>query len=210
MELTTIIGTCDSYSSLWEKFDIVFQRYWKPRTRNIFVGETKIFENSNYEMITPGKQPWGKRILEALELVDTKYVFFILEDYWLDKEWSNKYIQSVLERMEEYGADKYQMGMNSAYYTLENIKDNLFKFKPRSSYLTSIQPSIWKTDFLKSLMNEKYSPWDFEVKGTKVAAKKDCIILFEEREKGYFNSVRKGFKKSPGWDEFHKKENLPM
>ena len=39
-KITTLIGSCDSYSPLWKNFDILYNKYWGLETNNILVSET--------------------------------------------------------------------------------------------------------------------------------------------------------------------------
>ena len=43
-------------------------------------------------------------------------------------------------------------------YSLNHIEDSLYKFSDNSNYLTSLQPGIWRTDWLRSIINENYDP----------------------------------------------------
>ena len=54
MNISVLIGTCDSYSPLWKNFDILFQRYWQLKTANYLVSETLTYDNDLYKTITPG------------------------------------------------------------------------------------------------------------------------------------------------------------
>ena len=50
-------------------------------------------------------------------------------------------------------------------YSLEHINGSLYKFKSESQYLNSVQPSIWKTDYLKKVCNNwlVYRYWEIRV-----------------------------------------------
>lgn len=209
--LTVIIGSCDEYSFLWENFDILFKKYWKLKTKNILISETIKFENNNYMTITPGKESWGYRILESLKEVKTEYVFFILDDYYLTETFSEELIEEHIKLMNDYGAVKIMMDIDygEPIYSLEKLNENLFKFKNNSEYLNSVQPSIWKVDYLKKVLKPEYSPWDFETYGNLFTKNLNPLILIKVRpEHMYFNVLRKGCIKADGWETIFIKENL--
>lgn len=211
MNISVLIGSCDDYSFLWDNFNILFKRYWKLNTKNYLVSETKSFDNLYYQTLTFGKLPWGERILKTLELIDTEYVFFILDDYFLSEEITEDIIYKHIELMKEYSGDKIMIDIDygEPIYSLENIKDNLFKFKQNSDYLNSVQPSIWKTDYLRTVLKSHYSPWDFELIGNNFTKTLNPTILLNKRESHiYFNFTRIGGKLSDGWEEFLKSQNL--
>lgn len=211
MNLTVLIGSCDSYSPLWKNFDILFRRYWQLPTKNIIVSETELFDNEHYTTLTPGFKPWGQRILEALQTVDTEYVFFILDDYYLTEPFSEEFMQAHIAILEEYNAVKIMPDIDygEPIYRLDHIKDDLYSFRMDSDYLNSIQPAIWKVDYLKQVLKPEYSPWDFEIRGNDFTRTLNPIILLKARPTHmYFNFVRIGGRISDGWEELYIKENL--
>jgi hypothetical protein len=211
MNISVLIGTCDSYSPLWKNFDILFQRYWQLKTKNILVSETVTFENELYQTITPGQKQWGERMLLGLDEIDTEYTFFILDDYYLTEPFTEEFIQNHISILEQYGAQKIMMDIDygEPIYYLEHLRDDLYKFKNHSDYLNSVQPSIWKTDYLKTVLKSEYSPWNFEIEGNVYTQTLDPIILLKKRpEHMYFNFVRIGGRISEGWEAVYLKEGL--
>jgi hypothetical protein len=211
MNISVLIGSCDAYSPLWKNFDILFQRYWHLPTKNIIVSETEVFNNSHYITTTPGKGPWGSRILDALEQINTEYTFFILDDYYLTEPFTQEFIDDHIKILEEYNAVKIMPDIDygEPIYYLDHIKEDLFKFKMSSDYLNSVQPAIWKTEYLKQVLKPEYSPWNFEVEGNEYTKTLNPTILLKARpEHMYFNFVRIGGRISEGWEQLYLKENL--
>jgi hypothetical protein len=208
--LSTVIGTCDSYSHLWKNFDILFKRYWKVDTDNYIVGETLPFPYQDYKSILPGQESWGSRILTCLEQVETPYVFFILEDYYLTEQIDEITIQEHITLLEKYNADKIMLDVTGhGEYRLELLEDNLYMFNLSSNYLNSVQPAIWRTDYLKTVLKEHYNPWQFELEGNTYTASISPKILIKPRQVPiYFNYARVGGKISEGWETLFEKENL--
>jgi hypothetical protein len=209
MDLSVLVGSCDEYYNLLRNFDILFKKYWLPKTKNFLVTETIPFDNPHYEIVLAGKVTWGQRILTALEQIDTKYVFFILEDYYLSEYFTEERVINHLNLLEKHNGDKIMFEILDREYTLENIDNNLYKFNINSKYLNSVQPSIWKTDFLKKSLSPMFSPWDFETIGNNLTKKLNPTILLNAiPQRTYFNFVRRGGVLSVGWEDFIKKENL--
>lgn len=211
MNISVLIGSCDAYSPLWRNFDILFRRYWKLPTINYLVSETETYNNDYYTTLTPGRLPWGQRILYALESINTEYVFFILDDYYLTEPFTQEFIDEHIKLLELYKAQKIMTDIDygEPIYYLERINEDLYKFKMISDYLNSIQPSIWKTDYLRKVLKPEYSPWDFEVAGNEYSKTLNPTILLKARpEHMYFNFVRIGGRISEGWEQLYKKENL--
>lgn len=211
-KLTVVIGSCDSYKNMWKNFDILFKRYWNVDTNNIFVGETIPIPYNGYKNVLPGiNLPWGQRILEGLDLVKTEYVCLLLEDYYFTENIDTNFIQQHIDILEERGADKVMF--DKLYppdiYSLIQLESDLFQFRRQSMYLNSVQPAIWKTDYIKDVLKPDYSPWDFELKGNFYTSTINPKILLKAREKSvYFNYSRVGGRLSEGWQEVFEKENL--
>ena len=211
-KLTTVIGSCDSYSSLWKNFDILFKRYWKVDTTNIFVSETKSILYTGYDNILPGLGlPWGHRMLQALDTVTTPYVCFILEDYYLTESINETFIQEHIDVLEKYNAHKVMFDKlyPAGVYDLTWLTDDLYQFNNHSAYLNSVQPAIWRTDYLKLVLQPNQTPWQFELDGNTITQTYNPTIILKARENSiYFNYARVGGRVSDGWQEIFTKEKL--
>jgi hypothetical protein len=211
-KLTVVIGSCDSYNNLWKNFDILFKRYWEIDTTNIFISETKSIPYNDYINVLPGiGLAWGERMLAGLDLVTTPYVCFLLEDYYLTETIDSAFIEEHINILNEYNADKVMFDKiyPADVYNLTYIKDNIYQFNNTSMYLNSVQPAIWKTDYLKQVLLPQYSPWQFELDGNSYTQKFNPKILLKARDKSiYFNYARVGGRVSEGWESIFYKEKL--
>jgi len=211
-KLTVVIGSCDLYSPLWKNFDILYKRYWNLETKNIFVGETIPIPYDGYENVLPGHNiAWGYRMLQGLEKVQTEYVCLLLEDYYFTEPITQDFIKNHVEILNKYSAQKIMF--DKLYppdvYTLKQLEDDLFLFDRNSQYLNSVQPAIWKTDYLKDVLKPHYSPWNFEVEGNAYTSHINPTVLLKARnESVYFNFSRIGGRISEGWEKIFEKEKL--
>jgi hypothetical protein len=208
MNLSVLIGTCDKYSSLWENFSICFNRYWQVDTNNIFVGETK--EVPNFKTILCDvNRPWGERMRVGLEEC-SDYIFFILDDYFLHKSFTFDQINTYLQDANTFNINRLQISPSSFQQYGQSDFCPYTSISDTSEYIISMQPSIWKKSFLKEILLKEYSPWDFEIIGSSVAnnLRDNKVYIDQKADLCYFNAVRQGFKKSPGWEEFKIQEQL--
>jgi hypothetical protein len=213
-KLSVVIGTCDLYSPLWKNFDILYKKYWNVDTRNIFVGETNPILYEGYENILPGNNlPWGYRMLQGINEVKTEYVCLLLEDYYFTEPITKKFIEEHISILEKYSAQKIMF--DKLYppdvYTLKQLENDLFLFDKNSQYLNSVQPAIWKTEYLKDVLKPSYSPWNFEVEGNGYTSMLNPTVLLKAREESvYFNFSRIGGRISEGWEKVFEKEGLKL
>lgn len=215
MNLDVLIGSCDLYSPLWDNFQITFDRYWNFDTKNVIVSETKILEeitNTKFETILTTHNKWGGRMREGIGKCDSDYIFFILEDYFFDYSYSKEQMETWVFDMEKYDINRLQISGPRGPQTYNIVENNPYeKFSQTSEYLISIQPSIWRKSFLLETLKENYSPWDFEIIGSKLLLNTEHKTFADStvtNTSKYFNAVRRGFKKSVGWENFRNKENL--
>jgi len=216
MDVSLVIGTCDSYDFLWDNFKTLEERYlpFKKCPRIAFT-ETKDF-GEGY-ITSNSKGPWSNRLLAALEKVETEYTFFVLEDYFFTKHISEQDIDTIVYVLDSLKKDKFMLATALRHYHLHNYLDipkmdlfgTAFFQHPESPYLTSIQPAVWRTSYLKSVVKEDWTPWDLEVEGSKDAQHVGAGNMVYHVDDFYFNAVRKGCTLSPGWEEVKEKEDLP-
>ncbi len=213
-ELTLLIGSCDNYASLWPICADLIQKYWEIDCDKIIVAEN--YSQScpqEFKLINAGCRTWTERMLYALDSVKTPYVFFILEDYFLSERVSKEMIDQFLFFLKIHEANKIALttipeGFYKTSKFYENLYDNIYKMDDDSDYLTSVQPAIWKTSFLKELLQQdNWNPWEFEIIGSaRIKGKDNKIFIKKKNDPIYFNAVRKGGYFSEGYFEFIEKE----
>ena len=223
MSITLLIGTCNKYSFLWNNFIKLSEKYLTfDCDKKIFVSETKKVENENYETILPGDWvSWSDRILAALDKIDTKYTFFVLDDYYFVEKIDEKEMKFHIDLLEKESGNKVMFDYKCPHLSLgKKIIDNkreIYELNNDSNYLTSVQPSLWKTSFLKECMQSNWSPWEFESKGTEnIKGKDNKIYLAVRNQKPYANiltSTKNGIqiqydRYGHNWEKIKEKEKL--
>jgi hypothetical protein len=206
MNLTILVGTCDAYSQVWQNFEICLKKYWPYDTRVVMAGETK---DGPFETVKCGKKPWADRINETLQCIDTDYLFFLLDDYFLCYQYPLEKVEKYLKDMTTHNMNRLQIS-RSAYQTYRSHNWDYLSLAPYSDYIFSLQPSLWRVNWVKDYLMPGFSPWDFElknsrsIKGHPHGVFVDPSINFPV----YFNAVRKGCVLSEGWDQFRDSEGL--
>jgi len=228
-DLTLLVGTCDKYSFLWDNFKTLEQRYLglKDCPRVAFSESMEFGDGYTTSFEGKGKnsEVWSNRLLKALKEVDTEFVFFVLEDYYFTREIPQEDFEQIVQLLTATDFNKFMYVNQLRSY---KVADTLWFEKrmklfgtpfiqhPTSDYLTSVQPAVWRTSFLKDCVHRDWSPWDLEIKGTKEIAGENNKILLYHSDDIYFNAVRsvgetsaeKRIAVSEGWEEVRDKENL--
>jgi hypothetical protein len=108
---------------------------------------------------------FARIMMNALKTIDTEYVLFFLEDYFLIKDIKVDVFKNLFNCIVDNNIDyvslmayHYDWEPLNTDYTKYNLpKDILIKFDPRYFYLFSVQPSIWKRSSLIKLF--EYNPF---------------------------------------------------
>lgn len=207
MKLYSVVGTCDLYLDLIPNFIKLYNKY-SELPPPLIIGETQTLKD--IEIFTPGKKQWGERMIEALNNIDSPYVFLALDDYYLQTSITS-YINKSIELLEaDKDLSKISFISNKHFHNYKLISTNVNDFYIQHTscdWLATLQMGIWKTETLRHTLKPNYSPWDFEIKGREFLIDKKCAILDPQCEL-IFNFVRQGKKPSQGWREFLIKENL--
>lgn len=100
---------------------------------------------------------------KAIQEIDSEYLLLLLEDYFLSEQVDNNQIETI---------ENFIQSEKPNYLRLVNIPRKRFKKNGSSiqhlfqdeEYGVNLQASIWKKDYLLSVLNEiNGSAWDFEI-----------------------------------------------
>lgn len=197
-KITVLISSCDSYSVLWDDFEVFFKKNWQLDCEVIVVSETII--NNSFKTITPGSNPWGSRNLDAIKNVKTELIFWLLDDYFLCEPFSKDNFTRYINDFLEQKMDRLQIspkGFKKQVYSFEKPNTDptpKFKYKKiekNSDYSISMQPSIWRKSYIMDVLKPEYSPWEFEVEGSKLNCSNNIFVDESIKFHPYFNAVRK-------------------
>ena len=210
--LTTIVTSCDKYSFLWENFNIMFNKYYNINAPTFLITETKNQSLNGIDIINTGQLTWTEMLNNALDQIESEYIFLLLEDYFLTEEINATEINLHLNFLSQHNANKVMIDKHSMFYTYDEVFDyqnrTCLKFWQKSNYLLSTQPSIWRKSFLQSVLNEPLNPWSFELDKTKKIQNNENKIFLMLREQSiYFNAFNKG-KPHENYNQFCEKHKL--
>lgn len=198
MDLSIVVGSCDKYSFLWDKFTKRFNRYWNVdvELKKYLISETIEFSGDTFETLKCGKLPYTKCLEQTLENIKTKYILWLQDDYFMVKELPK---QIILDSYELISNNKniIRVGIqpNSKYYKSEKYNDKFLKLIKNSQYSVSMQSSIWDREKLLEFLNESpnESPWQFEINGSKRLNKtKYDVFFYELKDDWYKEAMKKG------------------
>ena len=133
--------------------------------------------------------PYTNRLLSCLKQVGTDFCLFTHEDMMLYDDVHEEYFKECLSAVADDGVDFVKLLKGgSPQDTARDIKykgsDVLNYIGLNFDYIFAIQPSIWKTQSLISLLenNQGLSIWEFEVQGQAYCRDKKYKCLYAHHE----------------------------
>jgi hypothetical protein len=219
MNLAFIIFTSDKYISILPHYFTQILKYWPSFNLKTYVlTETKSINlptNLNVTFIKKDLQNWGERIKASLDSIKEDLVIFSLEDFLL------KDFVDVSLLNEAINIIKTHKGVNFISLLPSPYKSNLLKINPKfikkslfDPYRINLQFSLCKKSYLKRILRNKESPWNFEIYSSFRSLFLDGKILtLNNKQKPIFNYdygflLIKGKLNSNLNNYFREKENL--
>ncbi len=171
------VSSCDKYSDLWYPFFSILKNRWKEIPYPIYLStETKSFScdgmvitvlNNEYSLQTGKQIPWGKLNKEALKKLDTEYVLFMIDDFFLIEDVDQKRINDCINWMEK---DREIAVFSFWRVRTGSIRDNKYPHfelrEKKGEYRFNCQAAIWRRERLIEFIREHESPWDWEIYGS--------------------------------------------
>ena len=176
-----IIGF-DPYKDVWDHYFELLEKYWQDRPKTYLATNEIVPDYHNVEVLPAGKNAeWSQKVIKALTQIDSEYVILLLEDFFTTSAVDNSNIEELVEYMESYHLNYCKL-LNQS-----KIKGHKFCGKKylriidkNADYGISLQPAIWRKEFLIELVGtENYNAWIFEFRQVKEKKQNknriDCI-----------------------------------
>ena len=170
--ITILVNSCDKYEDAWKPFFCLLHKYWSECIYDIILNtETKTYHhaNLNIKTIPGGKLPWAKRLKNALLQIDTPYILYLLEDFFLTSKVSNDTFEmahTLIEADNQIGYIGLKHNHSYTFRDNENIETQTLPFISKDDLIccnrVNSQSALWRRDWLLSLIKEHETPWEFE------------------------------------------------
>lgn len=208
------ISSFDGYSDLWNPFFEIFYKYWPDCKFSVYlVNNQMAYKRKGVRVIHTGSEKsWFDRTQRSLEIINEKYVLFLLEDYFISKKINNQDIEEILCQMEEENIYFYRLSPNRLK---KDRKAKCQKVPSNVYYPITLQPAIWERKKLLTILSQinGQTPWDFEYYFNNLYKSDRRYlkgVLFDNRDLlGYRNGVLRG-KWIPGTVNYYSKQGIKL
>ncbi len=186
--ITLLVSSCDKYEDAWGPYFALIKKFWPEHPKNVcLITETKSFscEGINIKVYNYDKSlTWSERLYRTLEKIDTKYIVFSLEDFFLLDYVKQDRIDECYNWMEEnpdIAVCRLFSSNNSNLKQTEKYKD--FCIADNTiGYRLETQVALWNRETLMSFIDLSEDPWQFESRGTERIKNTEKIFLWHYSE----------------------------
>ena len=172
--MTIVISSTDSYQDCWFPFFSLFEKFLD-NVDNIdvlLITDNIIYDKHKFvKTITTSKDgiimPWSDRMLSALNHIKDKSFLLLMDDYFVYSKINIidlNFFDTILNKDSRLGSLKI-VGHESSKVVSCNNK-NINKISMLSSYRLSLQPTLWKKEYLNQILVSGENPWQFEILGS--------------------------------------------
>lgn len=170
-KVTILVNSCDKYEDAWEPFFRLLKIQW-PECENykiVLSTESKQYNCDFLDVKTINieeNMSWSARLKNALEKIDTKYVLFFLEDFFLLEKVRDDIFNKALELMErdsEIGLITFNKRRFGSQFPEEVDHDRCFyKVKKSVTNRTNVLVGLWRKEYYLKLIFGDENPWEYE------------------------------------------------
>lgn len=187
-ELTLYITTCDPNIFIIKYFQYFFNKYWNSSMKVKILGFNQPdFElNDNFEFVSLGPEQvngakgWSNYIIDYFQQINENYFIFGIDDFMIARPVDVEVYETAKHLIDtKIGRIDLQCSMQYARnpkHTKHYITKNGIQFLQLNQsgygenlYQNSGAFSIWNKKYFLKNMKRDWSPWDWELKGSKLA-----------------------------------------
>lgn len=187
--VTLVVSSCDKYSTAWKPYFELIKKFWSEHPERIYlISETKRCSDSELKIQCenyPEHYTWSERLYHTLEKIDTEYIIFSLEDFFLLGPVKQEVIDRCIGWMDE---NREIAECRLSAWCARDLgdyweRDASFRIAgPNVPFRLDTQIAIWRRTDLMSFIDLKETPWQFEGWGTERIKNSDKIFLWHYQE----------------------------
>lgn len=179
-QISIIVSSCDAFRDCWEPFVFSLTKYWPDLPYKIYiVSNYQSIDDEKVKFIKVGEDKgWASNLKVALNEINTEYVLYLQEDYWLTSPVNTIKFISQINYCINMGIDYLRLNFP---YNDKYKKDNEHAECCISTdkYALCLQVAIWKKDTLMKLLVDGWSGWDYEAKVCRYSIEKGIPVKAE-------------------------------
>lgn len=168
-DITIIVSSCDKFKDAWEPFFILLDKYWSNHPRKIFLNSESVSYSGSFQnvrtVLNTHNESWSERIRNTVKQVDTEYVLFFLEDYFIWDYVNEEVFDEAysLIKDEKVGAVVFHgVSLDEKYNTRFNTEKVFVEQDKSIISRLHVVVSLFHKDYFLKLLCENENPWRYE------------------------------------------------
>ena len=171
-DVTILVSSCDKYEDAWEPFFRLLKIQWNDCPYDIVLStETKQYKCDFWNVRTinsPSQKvlSWSSRLKYTLEQIDTEYVLFFLEDFFLLEKVRDDIFYKALELIksdERIGLISFNKRRFNSHFPETTYYENCFKeLRSNVNGRTNVLVGLWRKEYYLKLICGEENPWEYE------------------------------------------------
>lgn len=165
IDLSIIINSCDRYRDCWKPFLFSLDKYWPDCPYHKYIlSNVESIEWPNTSFIKVGfMDGFGNEMSYALNQINSDYVLYIQDDYFLSHRVSTKVIEEHLQHCIKNNIDQLKLSTDGSNRDILRIENSDYCKNPLDKkYAINTDISIWKRDSLIKVSFPGSTIWDWE------------------------------------------------
>lgn len=187
-KVAILVNSCDLYESAWDPFFRLLNIQWSDCPYKIYLNTEYKDYNCDFLDVntikTGDEKTWTERVKKVLEEIDSEYILFMLEDFFLLEKVDQEKLDIVIAKM------KSEKNVGFVFFSPRGIKYDLDYesgevFSDNNIYCDSRVNAcvgLWRKEFMLKMLYWQGNPWEFEHNATRLSwlLKERCCITNPE------------------------------
>jgi hypothetical protein len=190
LDLDVYIPTCDANSFVIKYFQYFFNKYWNNKVQVKILGFSRpnfdLMENFEFISLggvqVNGANGWSNYLRSYFEQIEPKYIIFGIDDFMISRPVDLHALAAARKVIEipEVGRVDLQplyyarpKNFFSPFLEIDDIEFVKLRSKSRRQgeklYRIAGAFSIWKKDWFLNYLHPNWSPWQWEITGSKLS-----------------------------------------
>lgn len=161
-----LVSSFDRYSVCWEPFCHGLTKYWPDHFQPLYFITNEKDPPCGKAIKVGQDRGWAANLLYALEQIESPYILYAQEDYWLNALVNSPVISDYVQWLDADIADYIRLYPAPPPTLAFAGDDRLGVLEPHAEYRTSLQMALWRKSVLQALLRPGETPWQFEVQGS--------------------------------------------
>ena len=189
-DVTILVNSCDKYEDAWEPFFKLFSIQWPDCPYRIILNtESKTFDCDylSVETVHTGDcKTWTERVKKVLKEIDTEFVLFTLEDFFLLSPVSNNAWEDALSKMKKHSYVGFMWFPPNGSHQPTNCKRiiDMFLYETKKDCCVRINATLglWRKEYLQQMLFRDGDAWYFEWSATKLSKYSNFMATFWDQK----------------------------